>query len=63
MDKVPCNGCQDRHMGCHGKCEKYQAYRNDLTKENERLYMIKSNKRTDKRWFEQQFRKRARSGY
>lgn len=26
--KPPCGkNCPDRVMGCHGKCEKYQAYR------------------------------------
>ena len=22
----PCKDCTDRVLGCHGKCEKYQAY-------------------------------------
>jgi len=22
-----CKDCQDRHPGCHGECEEYQAYR------------------------------------
>lgn len=24
---APCKDCPDRVVGCHGKCEKYQAYR------------------------------------
>lgn len=24
---TPCYHCQDRHQGCHGKCEKYAEYR------------------------------------
>ena len=27
----PCKGCHDRHYLCHGRCDKYQAWR----KENE----------------------------
>lgn len=23
---APCMGCRDRAVGCHGSCEKYQAY-------------------------------------
>lgn len=22
----PCYGCEDRHVGCHAECEKYQAW-------------------------------------
>ena len=22
----PCMDCPDRHVGCHGECEKYKAY-------------------------------------
>ena len=25
--KAPCKGCQEREPGCHGKCDKYQAFR------------------------------------
>jgi hypothetical protein len=24
--EAPCLNCQDRHIGCHGKCEKYLKY-------------------------------------
>lgn len=27
MVTAPCKGCQDRHLGCHGTCEKYQEYK------------------------------------
>lgn len=29
---VPCLGCPDREVGCHGNCEKYISF----TEENER---------------------------
>ncbi len=25
----PCQGCPERHEGCHGQCEKYQEFRAD----------------------------------
>ena len=28
--KVPCRECQDRQVGCHGKCERYQHYKKNL---------------------------------
>ena len=24
MMEFPCMGCEERHAGCHGKCERYQ---------------------------------------
>jgi len=30
----PCMGCGDRRMGCHGGCEKYQAWRQILDDQN-----------------------------
>lgn len=26
---APCNHCPDRHISCHGKCEKYNAFRKE----------------------------------
>lgn len=28
--KAPCKDCTERHDGCHGKCERYRAYREDI---------------------------------
>ena len=28
----PCKDCPDRVVGCHGKCEKYKAYRVEVEK-------------------------------
>ncbi len=25
--KAPCKDCQERELGCHDRCEKYQAFR------------------------------------
>lgn len=34
----PCKDCTDRAMGCHGKCDKYKAYRVEVDK----LYAVKA---------------------
>ena len=26
MIDAPCKGCEERHVGCHSKCEKYSAF-------------------------------------
>lgn len=28
--KTPCADCAEREIGCHGKCGRYQAYREDI---------------------------------
>lgn len=32
MDRktCPCKKCSTRHVGCHGKCEKYQTWRSGV---------------------------------
>lgn len=30
---APCMNCPDRSLGCHGRCEKYQAFRSIREKE------------------------------
>ena len=30
MPKAPCQNCPDRHVKCHGSCEKYQAYKQEM---------------------------------
>ena len=34
----PCKDCTDRALGCHGRCEKYKAYRVEVDK----LYVAKA---------------------
>lgn len=29
----PCFGCDERHLGCHGDCEEYKAYRDSKVQE------------------------------
>ena len=36
-----CKGCEERHPGCHGKCEKYQSER----AEHERLKALYNSDR------------------
>lgn len=35
MYKSPCKKCQDRFLGCHDKCTKYQDYNKTLQHERE----------------------------
>ena len=36
-----CKDCQERHIGCHGKCEKYQAENQAHRAEKARLDNIR----------------------
>lgn len=29
MRPCPCNGCEDRQIGCHGKCERYNDWKKE----------------------------------
>lgn len=31
--KAPCMNCPDRSPGCHGRCERYKAFRGEKDKE------------------------------
>lgn len=56
IPKAPCRYCEEREVGCHSKCEKYQEYYRDnekfkaeklKRKEEEYItrYYVKDNKR------------------
>ena len=32
----PCNGCEERKVGCHGACGRYKEWRRKLDEKNER---------------------------
>lgn len=35
-DEIPCYHCNERHVGCHGKCERYASFalkRQEINKE------------------------------
>lgn len=34
----PCKECEDRAVGCHGKCEKYQKYKAELAAAKAEIY-------------------------
>lgn len=31
VNKSPCLDCEERHIGCHDKCERYQITRKEYT--------------------------------
>lgn len=37
----PCKDCTNRAPSCHSKCEKYQAFRRELTEKNEHIRELK----------------------
>lgn len=37
----PCYKCTDREVGCHGRCDKYKAWRQKYTDQNEKIFAIK----------------------
>lgn len=36
VDLAPCRNCPRRHIGCHGTCVDYLAYKDVLTKEHQK---------------------------
>ena len=34
----PCKECGDRHPGCHGGCEKYKAWREEVDRKKNHIY-------------------------
>lgn len=36
MTECPCKNCGDRFIGCHGKCEKYKAWRAEYDEINKK---------------------------
>ena len=43
MIGAPCKNCQDRELGCHGKCEKYISFCN----ENEKIKQMRFKEQED----------------
>lgn len=35
--KVPCKDCENRELGCHGKCEEYIEWKNELAELNKKI--------------------------
>ena len=53
----PCYKCEERVIGCHGSCERYQAYagivaenRDEHYKESEKLHGLISKRREKERY-------------
>lgn len=36
--KPPCKDCKDRHVGCHGACERYKQYKTELEAAKAEIY-------------------------
>lgn len=46
--KAPCKDCEERYLGCHGKCNKYKAFKESNEERNKHLRMLKEE-RVEKR--------------
>lgn len=45
-----CNGCEDRHVGCHSSCEKYIEDKAKLDAHNAREQQLKSASKSIDKW-------------
>ena len=39
--KMPCKGCEDRNEACHGRCEAYRKYAEEMRKK--RIFVTREN--------------------
>lgn len=53
----PCKGCEDRNVGCHGRCEKYKQWRvkydktaTEIKKGRQRYYFQSESERVRRKW-------------
>lgn len=37
----PCKDCEDRHEGCHGGCEKYLGWKEELNNKKNSIYQAR----------------------
>ena len=37
--KAPCKDCPDRHLACHGSCEKYRVFKEQVTEAKHRSFV------------------------
>jgi predicted ATP-dependent serine protease len=37
----PCRDCEERHEGCHGKCEKYTSWRDVVNEKKNSIYQAR----------------------
>lgn len=57
--RAPCMNCQNRHLGCHGQCEAYKAFRAQRDAANAEKqkdasvldYVIKNEERISRRMY------------
>ncbi len=38
MEQLKCRDCKERHVGCHGECEHYLAWREENEKLKKRMH-------------------------
>lgn len=40
--KAPCKDCENRYVGCHDRCKKYQEYKKQSDEERENAHALKA---------------------
>lgn len=63
--KCPCKGCADREIGCHGKCERYAAFKEENARVNHERYLDRqrfSMSEPKKKWLQKQARRNGKYG-
>ena len=57
---APCRYCEKRELGCHGKCEEYQAFAKERDRINQEKYDDWESKRMVTKWVERNQKRKAR---
>ena len=63
MKVSPCKGCADRSPGCHDRCDKYRAWKDERQKELDSLkepFLSMSESNLRRFWREQKYRQRKK---
>lgn len=62
MSEVPCNGCEERQVGCHAKCQKYMEYRENRIQNHRKVVSEKIKVSTNRQYMFDQMRKNKKRG-
>ena len=41
--EIPCFSCNERYIGCHGKCDQYASYLRKNEERKKEIFLIKEN--------------------
>lgn len=58
----PCRNCENRHMGCHGQCERYNEYKIRHDEVQEKIRKADDEKNAIWEYHDARFKRLRRSG-